>query len=256
MNNIQIISDKNLRSKKIKKSLLKILKESELKKPKTIIVIGGDGFMLQTLKKNKTSKKFFYGINSGNYGFLMNKFSSKNFVKNFIKSKIVSISPLEMIVKNYKNYTKKHIAINEVSILRQSRQAASLSINHGSKQIIKELVSDGVLVSTPAGSTAYNLSVHGPILSLNSKKLSISPISPFRPRRWRGKIVSDRTKIVIKNLNPKKRPISAVADNIEVRNAKNIIVKTNQKIKFNLLYDQNRSLQKKIKIEQLRRETS
>ena len=154
------------------------------------------------------------------------------------------------------NQTKKYLAINEVSILRQSRQAASLSIKYGSKQIIKRLVSDGVLVSTPAGSTAYNLSVHGPILSLNSKKLSISPISPFRPRRWRGKIISDRSKINIINLNPKKRPISAVADNIEVRNAKNIIIKTNKKIKFNLLYDKNKSLQKKIKIEQLRRETS
>ncbi len=111
-------------------------------------------------------------------------------------------------------------------------------------------------MSTPAGSTAYNLSVHGPILSLNSKKLSISPISPFRPRRWKGKVVNDRSKIVIKNLNPLKRPISAVADNIEVRNAKNILIKTNRKIKFHLLYDKNRSLQKKIKIEQLRRETS
>ncbi len=256
MKNIQIISDKNLRSLRIKKTLLNILKKIKLKKSNTIIVIGGDGFMLQTLKRNKKSKGLFYGVNSGNYGFLMNKFSSKNFIKNFTKSKIVSISPLEMTVRNNKNITNKHLAINEVSILRQSRQAASLSISHGSKQIIKELVSDGVLVSTPAGSTAYNLSVHGPILSLNSKKLSISPISPFRPRRWKGKIVGDRSKIVIRNLHPKKRPISAVADNIEVRNAKNIIVKTNQKIKFNLLYDQNRSLQKKIKIEQLRRETS
>ena len=256
MKKLQINSDKNLRSLKIKKSLLNILKKTEPKKSNTIIVIGGDGFMLQTLKKNKNSKKFFYGVNSGNYGFLMNKFSSKNFIKNLIRSKTVSISPLEMIVKNNKDKTKKYIAINEVSILRQSRQAASLSINHGSKKIIKELVSDGVLVSTPAGSTAYNLSVHGPILSLNSKKLSISPISPFRPRRWKGKIVSDRSKIVIRNLNPQKRPISSVADNIEVRNAKNITIKTNQKIKFNLLYDQNRSLQKKIKIEQLRKETS
>ena len=124
------------------------------------------------------------------------------------------------------------------------------------QKIIKKLVSDGVLVSTPAGSTAYNLSVHGPILSLHSKKLSISPISAFRPRRWKGKIVSDKTKIVITNLNPLKRPISAVADNLEVRNAKSITVKTNNKIKFNLLYDKNRSLQKKIKIEQLRKETS
>ena len=256
MSKIQIISDKNNRSLKIKKSLVKILKQNHIKRTNLSIVIGGDGFMLQTLKKNRNSNKSFYGINSGNYGFLMNKYSSKNLIKNLLKAKMISISPLEMTVSNKSNQSKKHIAINEVSILRQSRQAASLSINHGSKQVIKKLVSDGVLVSTPAGSTAYNLSVHGPILSLNSKKLSVSPISPFRPRRWKGKIVSDKSKIVIRNLNPKKRPISAVADNIEVRNAKNIIIKTNQKIKFNLLYDQNRSLQKKIKIEQLRRETS
>ena len=256
MKKIQIISDKNLKSKKIKNSLDKILNRTIPKKSNIIIVIGGDGFMLQTLKKNKKSKKFFYGINSGNYGFLMNKFSSKTILKNLYKANIISISPLEMTVKNNKNQIRKHLAINEVSILRQSRQAASLSINYGSKQVIKKLVSDGVLVSTPAGSTAYNLSVHGPILSLNSKKLSISPISPFRPRRWKGKIVSYKSKIIIKNLNPKKRPISAVADNIEVRNAKNISIKTKQNIKFNLMYDKNRSLQNKIKIEQLRRETS
>ena len=112
------------------------------------------------------------------------------------------------------------------------------------------------MVSTPAGSTAYNLSVHGPILSLNSKKISISPISAFRPRRWTGKIVSDKSKIIIKNLNAKKRPISAVADNVEVRNAKKIMIKVQNKIKFNLLYDKNSSLQKKIKLEQLRRETN
>jgi NAD+ kinase len=202
------------------------------------------------------NRNIFYGINTGNFGFLMNKFSSKNIIRNLSKAKMITISPLEMKVKNNKNQTKKFLAINEVSILRQSRQAASLSIDCGSKKIIRKLVSDGVLVSTPAGSTAYNLSVHGPILNLNSKKLSISPISPFRPRRWKGKIVSDKSKIFIKNLNPKKRPISAVADNVEIRNAKNIIIQTNRKIKFNLLYDQNRSLQKKIKIEQLRRETS
>ncbi len=256
MKNIQIISDKNLKSQKIKNFLVRKLNKSESSRSNVIIVIGGDGFMLKTLKKHKRSKKFFYGINSGNYGFLMNKLSTKTIIKNLHKSNVISISPLEMIVKNNKNQIKKYLAINEVSILRQSRQAASLSIKHGSKQVIKKLVSDGVLVSTPAGSTAYNLSVHGPILSLNSKKLSISPISPFRPRRWKGKIVSHKSKIIIKNLNPRKRPISAVADNIEVRNAKDVIVKTNQSIKFNLMYDKNRSLQKKIKIEQLRRETS
>ena len=256
MSKIQIISDKNIKSLRIKSLLKKEFYKNEVKRINTIIVVGGDGFMLQTLKKNKKLKKSFYGVNSGNYGFLMNKFSLKKIVKNLSKAKLISISPLEMTVKNQKNQIKKHLAINEVSILRQSRQAASLSIYHGSKKIIKKLVSDGVLVSTPAGSTAYNLSVHGPILNLNSKKLSISPISPFRPRRWKGKIINDKSKIIIQNLNPKKRPISAVADNLEVRNAKNIIVKTNRKIKFNLLYDKNRSLQNKIKLEQLRNETS
>jgi len=250
-----LIFDKTKNSFKIRSFLLKKIQLDSLRKSNIIIVLGGDGFMLKTLKKFYKFKKPFYGINSGNYGFLMNKFSSKNIIRNLSKVKMITISPLEMVVKNNKNQTKKYLAINEVSILRQSRQAASLSINYGSKQIIKKLISDGVLVSTPAGSTAYNLSVHGPILSLNSKKLSISPISPFRPRRWKGKIISDRSKITIKNLNPSKRPISAVADNIEVRNAKNITIKTNKKIQFNLLYDQNRSLQKKIKLEQLRGET-
>ena len=252
--NIFIISDKTKKSLKIKFFLEKKFKISKFSKSNLIIVIGGDGFMLQTLKKFYKFKKLFYGINSGNYGFLMNKFSPINTIRNLSKARLIKISPLEMIVKNKFGIIKKSIAINEVSVLRQSKQAASLEVKNGSKQIIKKLISDGVLVSTPAGSTAYNLSVHGPILRLNSKKLSISPISPFRPRRWKGKIVSEKSKIIIKNLNIDKRPISAVADNFEVRNAKIITIKTNNKIKFNLLYDKNRSLQKKIKIEQLRKE--
>ena len=251
MSKLQIISDKNKKSKEIKKLLIKKIRLNQFKKDNLIIVIGGDGFMLQTLKKYKKSNKKFYGINSGNYGFLMNKFSSKNIIKNLEKANMISISPLEMIVKNRNNQIKKSIAINEVSVLRQSRQAASLSINQGSRQIIKKLVSDGVLVSTPAGSTAYNLSVYGPILSLHSKKLSISPISAFRPRRWKGKIVNDKSKIIITNLNPSKRPISAVADNLEVRNAKSIIVKTNNKIKFNLLYDKIEVYKKRLKLSKL-----
>ena len=254
MNKLLIISDKNKKSLKIKSFLQKNLKSNQIIKSDLVIVIGGDGFMLQILKKNKNSSKCFYGINSGNYGFLMNKFSSINTIKNLLKAKMITISPLEMKVINNKGFTKKSLAINEVSILRQSRQTASLSIKSGSKQIIKKLIADGALVSTPAGSTAYNLSVHGPILSLNSKKLSIAPISAFRPRRWKGKIVSDKSTIVIKNLNPTKRPISAVADNQEVRNAKLVLIKIDKKIKFNLLYDRNNSLQKKIKIEQLRKE--
>ena len=252
---IKIISDKNKKSKKIKSILEKKLTR-KIKNPKIVIVIGGDGFMLQTLKKNKNSSKCFYGVNSGNYGFLMNKFSPKNILKNISNTKMISIFPLEMKVTNKQGKIKKSIAINEISILRQSRQAANLSVYSGKQKIIKNLISDGILVSTPAGSTAYNMSVHGPILGLNSKKLSIAPISAFRPRRWKGKVVSDKSIININNLNPIKRPVSAVADNYEVRNAKKIIIKINKKIKFNLLYESNRSLQKKIKLEQLKNETS
>ena len=254
MKKIHIISDTNNKSLKIKNFLTNKLKSSSLKKSSFIIVIGGDGFMLQTLKKNYRFKKPFYGINSGNYGFLMNKFNKEKTYKKIFRAKKIKISPLTMSVKTKTGVTKKGIAINEVSILRQSRQAASLKINQGKKQIIKELISDGVLVSTPAGSTAYNLSVHGPILSLNSKQLSIAPISAFRPRRWKPRIVNDNSQITIRNLNPIKRPISAVADNFEVRNAKQITIKKNKKIQFSLMYDKNRSLQKKISIEKLRKE--
>ncbi len=247
-----IISDKNLKSLKIKRQIKKILDKEFSYKLKLLIVIGGDGFMLQTIKKNKNSKRLFYGINSGNYGFLMNKFTKKNLVKNLLNAKKISISPLEMLVITKKG-KYSFLAINEVSILRQSRQAANLSIKNNSKYIIKKLISDGVLVSTPAGSTAYNYSVHGPILNLNSKKISLAPISTFRPRGWRGKIISDKSKITILNLDSQKRPISAVADNIEVRNAKKIIISVKKNIKFNLLYDRNKSLPKKIKQEQLRK---
>ena len=139
MNRVQIISDKNQKSSKIKSVIQKKIGQNKVKRSNIIIVIGGDGFMLQTLKKNRKSKKFFYGINSGSYGFLMNKFSSKNLINNLHKAKMITISPLEMVVKNNKNQTKKYLAINEVSILRQSRQAASLSINYASKQLIKIL---------------------------------------------------------------------------------------------------------------------
>ena len=251
-----IISDKNKKSLKIKLLVLKKIKLLDSLKFNVTIVIGGDGFMLQTLKNKKYSSKVFYGINSGNYGFLMNKFSRKNTIENLSKAKITTISPLSMIVKDKQGLIKRSIAINEVSILRQSKQAATIKIMKGKNVLIKELIADGVLVTTPAGSTAYNLSVHGPILDLNSKKIAITPISPFRPRRWKGKIISDKSKVIIKNLDTEKRPISAVADNYEVRNAKLIEIAINRNIKFKLLYDNNNSLKKKIKIEQLRKENN
>jgi NAD+ kinase len=254
--NFFLVFDKTKNSLKIRSDLLKKIKTTTLKKCNIIIVLGGDGFMLQILKKLYRFKKPFYGINSGNYGFLMNKFSKKKIIKNLKTSHSIKIHPLQMSVKTKNDQIKKSIAINEVSILRQGKQASSISITSNKKNIIKNLVSDGVLVSTPAGSTAYNLSAHGPILNLDSNKLAVTPISPFRPRRWRGTIISDKFKIIIKNLDENKRPISAVADNFEVRNAKTITIQSNKKIVFDLLYDNNNSLYKKIKIEQVRKETS
>ena len=255
-NKAYIVFDKTKSSLKIKTFLDKKILVTSLVKSNIIIVLGGDGFMLQSLKKFYKFKKPFYGVNSGNYGFLMNKFSNKNFINNLKGSKSVKIYPLEMVVKTKNNQIKKSIAINEISILRQSKQAASIQILNGKKSIIKKLISDGVLVSSPAGSTAYNLSVHGPILNIDSKKIAVTPISPFRPRRWRGIIISEKSIVKIKNLNVSKRPISAVADNFEVRNAKSIDIKVNKKIHFDLLYDKNNSLYKKIKIEQIRKETN
>ena len=253
---VHLVFDKTKNSLKIKSLLIKKIQTTTLKKSDFIIVLGGDGFMIQTLKKFYKHKKPFYGINSGNYGFLMNKFSNENFLKNLKTLHSIKIYPLQMTVKTKNDQIKRSIGINEISILRQSKQASSISITVNKKNIIKNLISDGVLVSTPAGSTAYNLSAHGPILNLDSNRLAVTPISPFRPRRWRGIIVNDKAKIIIKNLDTNKRPISAVADNFEVRNARIITIHSNKKIFFDLLYDKNNSLYKKIKIEQVRKETS
>jgi len=255
MNKIKIISDLTKKSLTIRKKIESLNLKSPFKKNNLIFVVGGDGFMLKTLKKNLHKKNLFYGINSGNYGFLLNKFNIKKLnYKNLKKTKKIAISPLTMKAITKDNKIKKSLAINEVSILRQSKQAAKLLVLNNKKIVIKNLVSDGILVSTPAGSTAYNLSVHGPILNLNSKKIAMSPISPFRPRRWKGKIISENSIVKIKNLNLKKRPISATADNFEVRNVREVLIKVLKNKKIILLHDQNQSLQKKIKLEQVRKE--
>tara|TARA_B100002051_G_scaffold273677_1_gene312993 strand:+ start:395 stop:1159 length:765 start_codon:yes stop_codon:yes gene_type:complete len=244
------IFDKSKKSQSLKKKL-KNFKKYSIKKCNTIIVAGGDGFMLRSLKKFYNFKKPFYGINCGSVGFLMNKNQKITLLsKKIAKANKFSINPIEVKITNSKKMTFKLIAVNEISLLRQSKQTANLQIKINKKNLIKELVSDGVLVSTPAGSTAYNLSVNGPILSLNSKKIALTPISPFRPRRWKGKLISDRSKINIINLQSKKRPISAVADNHEIRSIKKIEVKVNKKIKINLLFNKGSSLIKKIKEEQ------
>ena len=256
MKKFHFVFDKNKKAQNFRKNLLKKFKNYSPSKSSCIIVFGGDGFMLRNLKKFFKFNKPFYGVNCGSYGFLMNKSNIDQLEKKISKSKKTTINSLSVNC-SYGNGLKKNlIAINEISVFRQSKQTASLNISIGRKQIIKKLIGDGVLVSTPAGSTAYNLSVHGPILSLNSGKLAITPISPFRPRRWRGKIISNKSIIKIKNLYPKKRPIAAVADNIELRNVKTLSIKRNKKINIRLLFDSSRSLVKRIKSEIKRQKSS
>ncbi len=256
MNKLHFIFDKNKKSQKFKKKLFKKFKNFSPSKSDCIVIFGGDGFMLKNLKKYYKFNKPFYGINCGTYGFLMNKSNIDHLERKISKSKKTTINSLAVYC-SYGNGLKKNlIAINEISIFRQSKQTASLNISVGQKQIIKKLIGDGVLVSTPAGSTAYNLSVHGPILSLNSGKLAITPISPFRPRRWKGKVISNKSIVKIKNLNSKKRPIAAVADNIELRNVRRLTIKRNKKINIRLLFDNNRSLVKRIKNEIKRQKSS
>ena len=249
---IHFVIDKTPRARVTKKILFKKYRNYNPQISDVIVVIGGDGFMLQSLKKYQKYKKPFYGMNRGSFGFLMNKYKTKNIRKSIKKTKIVTIFALQMTAITKNNIKKKLISINEVSLLRQSKQTASLKILNNKNIIIKKLICDGVLVSTPAGSTAYNLSVHGPILSLDSKKLAVTPISSFRPRRWKGKIVSSNSIIRITNLNIKKRPVSVVADNVEVRNIKSVMIKINPLIKFKLLYDKNNHLNQKIKLEQFK----
>ena len=249
MNKYHFIFDKTVRAQNLKKTF-KNYKNFSIKKSDLIIVAGGDGFMLNVLKKLHKAKKPFYGINCGTVGFLMNKFSFSNLDNRIKKTKAFTINPLQVKITNTQRKYYNSIAINEISLLRQSRQTAILKLKVNKKNLIKKLICDGVLVSTPAGSTAYNLSVHGPILSLNSNKLAITPISPFRPRRWKGRVVSDNSKIIIENQMSFKRPVAAVSDNNEVRNVKKIEIRVNKKIKINLLFDKEGSLSKKIKQEQ------
>ena len=256
MNKFHFIFDRNKKSLNFKKKLSKKFKNFSPVSSNCIVVFGGDGFMLKNLKKYYRYNKPFYGVNCGSYGFLMNNSSIDNLEKKISKSKKTIINSLSVNCSYSNGLRKNLIAINEISIFRQSKQTASLNISVGRKQIIKNLIGDGVLVSTPAGSTAYNLSVHGPILSLNSGKLAITPISPFRPRRWKGKIISNRSIVKIKNLNTKKRPIAAVADNIELRNVKSLFIRRNNKINIKLLFDTNRSLVKRIRSEIKRQKSS
>jgi NAD+ kinase len=218
-----------------------------------VVVLGGDGFMLQTLHAMIDAERVIpaYGMNLGTVGFLMNRYDKRALIAARInKARRWTITPLRVEAITQDGVAHEMCAINEISLLRETRQTAKIEVTVGDRVRIRELVCDGVLVATPAGSTAYNLSAHGPILPLDSKLLALTPISPFRPRRWRGAILPDRMKIVLKVLDPAKRPVAAVADQKELRDIAEVRLQIAQDRELTLLFDPGQSLEERIVAEQ------
>ncbi len=215
-----------------------------------IIALGGDGMMLHLLHKYEKNPIAFYGINCGTVGFLMNNLDEKNLLKIISESKESIIHPLRMTAISTDNKKHNHIAINEVSLLRQVSQAAKIKVDINKKTRLDSLAGDGILVATAAGSTAYNASLRGAIIPLGSKMLALTPISPFRPRNWHGAILPANAKIEFEILDYKNRPVSATADFIEVRNVKKVLVEEDFSIKFSLLFNSSQSLEERVIKEQ------
>ena len=219
----------------------------------TLVVIGGDGFMLQTLHAmlDAGDVKPVYGLNCGTVGFLMNRYRDpKHLLPRLAKAKEVAITPLAMTAVRQDGSEHRFCAINEVSMLRETRQTAKIAIHVDNRKRLAELVCDGVLLSTPAGSTAYNLSANGPILPLSSKLLALTPISAFRPRRWRGAILPDHSKVRFEVLEPQKRPVSVVADQKEVRDVAEVRVESAKDRQLTMLFDPGHALDERIVAEQ------
>jgi NAD+ kinase len=217
-----------------------------------IVALGGDGLMLQTLHRFMGKDVPIYGIHRGSVGFLMNEFHEDGLLERVASAKISVIHPLRMQAENLSGETFEALAINEVHLFRRSAQSARLSISVDGKERLSELVCDGVLVSTPAGSTAYNLSVGGPILPLRARLLALTPISPFRPRRWRGALLPNKAHVKITVLEADKRPVSAVADHTEFRNVLTVSVREERSIDLKLLFDPGHALEERILAEQFR----
>jgi NAD+ kinase len=219
-------------------------------KADVIVALGGDGLMLQTLHKFMKSGKPIYGMHRGTVGFLMNEFAEKNLAERLAKAHITVIHPLVMRARDTQGRTHEHRAINEVSLFRQSAQAAHLHILIDGQERLTELIADGVLVATPAGSTAYNLSAQGPIIPINAPLLALTAISPFRPRRWRGALLPDKAKVTIEVMEADKRPVAAVADHDEVRSVRNVDIGMDHSISINMLFDPGHNLDERILREQ------
>ncbi|MFN3989415.1 MAG: NAD kinase [Erythrobacter sp.] len=224
-----------------------------LDEAEVVVVLGGDGFMLQTLHAMLDAKRVIpaYGMNLGTVGFLMNRYDRRTaLATRLAKARRWRIAPLRVAATTQDGKVHHLCAINELSLLRETRQTAKIEVTVGDRVRIRELVCDGVLVSTPAGSTAYNLSANGPILPLDSKMLALTPISPFRPRRWKGAILPDRMKIGLKVLDPAKRPVAAVADQKELRDIAEVQLEIADDTALTLLFDPGQSLEERIVAEQ------
>lgn len=214
-------------------------------KADVIVVLGGDGFMLHSMHEFMNMGIPIYGMNRGTVGFLMNPYESEGLLDRLEKAKKVTLHPLQMEAETCSGKIHHAVAFNEVSLLRQSKQAAHLQISVDDKVRMEELVCDGALLSTPAGSTAYNFSAQGPILPIRSELLALTPISPFRPRRWRGALLSHKAKVQFEVLNPDKRPVSAVADFTEFRQVSRVLVTQERSKQVTLLFDSNHSLEER-----------
>jgi NAD+ kinase len=215
-----------------------------------VIALGGDGTMLEVLHATMGRGTPIYGMNRGSVGFLLNEFSLEGLSERIAKAQRITLHPLSMVAKTQDGEVHTAYAVNEVSVLRETRQAAKLRITVDGITRLDELICDGALVSTPAGSTAYNLSAHGPILPLESQMLALTPLSPFRPRRWRGALVPHTTRIGFEILEPEKRPVSAVADYTEVRDIVTVEITEDRNIELNLLFDPEQNLSERILKEQ------
>ena len=244
------ISSENPEAKQALKKFKERYKQSEIDVSDAIIAIGGDGMLLKALRNSLEANIPVFGLNKGNVGFLMNELSYEDLEKRVSIANKVITHPLKMKTNNIDNETVTESAVNEVSLSRQTHQAAHLKIIIDNKERLSELVCDGILVSTPIGSTAYNLSAHGPIIPLNANILALTPISAFRPRRWKGALLPENVKIRIEILDFKRRAVSATADNIEVRNIKKIEIFADKTKTLTLLHDPGHSLDERIMKEQ------
>ena len=244
------ISSNTSEAIKAKEEYIKSYNQTDPELADMIIPIGGDGILLKSLHDFNELNKPFFGINYGSIGFLMNSASNKDLREIIKNSKSTDLKPLKMTAKDEDNKIYDSIAYNEVSLMRQSHQASKFQIKINETTRMKELICDGVLVSTSAGSTAYNLSAHGSILPLDSKLLALTPISAFRPRRWRGALLSEKNIIQITVINFKDRKVSVTADNIEFRNIKEVTIQSSQDKNCRILFDNNHSIEDKILNEQ------